>query len=388
MGLFNNFPWTNFHEVNLDWIIRQIKDLQTAMPAGLIGIPKGGTGADNAADARDNLGITAENIKMYSGLSQTIEQAMNIMAGNISDLDDALDYRIFKTVVPLGLSSGTAAISSIWTVMSAGDMLLCPPDEVLAGECPESYGSLWLVRSGGNSGCCLFIGKDHLYRKDFSSNYPQAGWEQVYGDADIIPITNGGTGADNASDALTNLGIDFSGTVLSVAGVGADPTGDVPLTAANLDVNYTLYTDITELGIPVGSTLSAVWTAIGANNAIVIFPSSQISDPPSANAGMIQMIKNNDASSGYILYFSKESGTYDQRMRLSGGSPSGTWENLVPVTLGGLATNFSVGISNTGNFYIRSTDTNGKIWQLSATSSGQLYFETNVGGTWTHVWTK
>lgn len=32
MGLFNNFPYTNFHELNLDWIIKQIEDLIEKYP--------------------------------------------------------------------------------------------------------------------------------------------------------------------------------------------------------------------------------------------------------------------------------------------------------------------------------------------------------------------
>lgn len=28
MGVFNNFPWTNFHELNLDWVIKTVKELQ------------------------------------------------------------------------------------------------------------------------------------------------------------------------------------------------------------------------------------------------------------------------------------------------------------------------------------------------------------------------
>ena len=27
MGFFNNFPYTNFHELNLDWIINQVRKL-------------------------------------------------------------------------------------------------------------------------------------------------------------------------------------------------------------------------------------------------------------------------------------------------------------------------------------------------------------------------
>lgn len=27
MGVFNNFPYTNIHELNLDWIIKKVKEL-------------------------------------------------------------------------------------------------------------------------------------------------------------------------------------------------------------------------------------------------------------------------------------------------------------------------------------------------------------------------
>lgn len=28
MGIFNNFPWTNFHEINLDWLLKKVKGLE------------------------------------------------------------------------------------------------------------------------------------------------------------------------------------------------------------------------------------------------------------------------------------------------------------------------------------------------------------------------
>ena len=27
MAIFDNFPWTNVHELNLDWIVKKIKEL-------------------------------------------------------------------------------------------------------------------------------------------------------------------------------------------------------------------------------------------------------------------------------------------------------------------------------------------------------------------------
>ena len=55
MPLYENFPYTNFHELNLDWLVKKVAKLEAAFPEGTVGIPKGGTGADNAAQARQNL---------------------------------------------------------------------------------------------------------------------------------------------------------------------------------------------------------------------------------------------------------------------------------------------------------------------------------------------
>lgn len=33
MGVFEQFPYTNFHDLNLDWILQKIKELQTELEA-------------------------------------------------------------------------------------------------------------------------------------------------------------------------------------------------------------------------------------------------------------------------------------------------------------------------------------------------------------------
>lgn len=347
MGLFDNFPWTNFHELNLDWIVKQIKEIQTALPEGLVGVIKGGTGADNPTDARANLGVYASEIDMAPDDSRVISLVMGYLEDQIEAVDGKVHYRIFKTVQDLNLTPGTVSLASTWTAMSAGDILICPPDELAPGACPESYGTLLLIRSGGNSGSCLFLGADHQYRMNFVSNYPSGSWEKVYTDSDIVPITNGGTGADNATDAIQNLGIDFSGTVLSVAHVGADLTGNVPLTASDLDVKLKLFTSITDLGLPSGSTLTAVWNILPANSRIV-FPQSEISNPPVNAAGVIDMCKTGpDHDLGWVFYYGQQDQTYQMYLN-SSGLPSGSW-NLLPTKRDNLTLTYVYGETLTSN---------------------------------------
>mgnify|MGYP007115355691 CR=1 FL=1 len=327
MPLYENFPYTNFHELNLDWLVERVQALEAAFPEGTIGIPKGGTGADNAAQARENLGISADNIPMTEGSTSTLAQEISRLEDNINSLAGDIKYRIFRVVTDLGLTSGTATLSSCWAAMSIGDILIAPPSEFAPGQVPENSGSVVIVRNAGTSGSLRFYGT-RTYEQPFSNNYPSGTWHTLLNDTDVIPVSQGGTGAATAAEARQNLGIDFSGTVLSVANVGADTAGNVPLTAADLDVKIKLYTSITDpdIGLPSGSTITAVWNAMPANSRVV-FPRSEVSDPPEDSAGVIDICKTGPNSNlGWILYHAQQESVGDYQMYLtSAGVPSGTW---------------------------------------------------------------
>ena len=351
MALFNNFPWTNFHELNLDWLLRKVAEMEQAFPEGTIGIPKGGTGATTAEGARQNLGVYGINIPLSALDSTTLDEAIQGVAEDVDDLQtalaNALNYKLFKSVESVGQIPGTATIGNVWTAMSTGEILLAPPDQFYPGECPETYGTLILIRSGGTSGYCLFAGADHMYKKTFSGNVPMAGWQQVFTDSDIIPIANGGTGADNAADAVTNLGIDFSGEVLSVAGVGANAQGDVPLTLSDLTI-----TSVSEINLTPGSV-----TAIQAFNAMPVgseafIPYSDISDPP-VSGGVVHLYKQG-AGAGYVELF--DSGKL-YVLDLTGND----WKDLTPSTTGTIAAIRTVTATipaGTGNRAYSTTDIN------------------------------
>lgn len=329
MPLYENFPYTNFHELNLDWLVERVAALEAAFPEGTIGIPKGGTGADNAAQARENLEIIAPNIPMSEGSSTTIDQEFNSVDAEISRLEDNLNslagdikYRIFRVVTDLGLTSGTATLSSCWAAMSIGDILIAPPSEFAAGQVPETSGSLIMVRDAGTSGSLRFYGS-RTYEQPFTNNYPSGTWHTLLNETDVIPVSQGGTGASTAAEARQNLGIDFSGTVLSVAGVGADTAGNVPLKLDNL-----VYNTLSELGMGSGSTLSAVWTAL-PDNSLLIANAADISDPPVNAGGSLEVYKGTSTVPGFIRFHGKESSTGDYAMYLNAaGDPSGTWKRI------------------------------------------------------------
>lgn len=320
MPLYENFPYTNFHELNLDWLVERVQALEAAFPEGTIGIVKGGTGATTAEGARENLGIIAPNIPIAEGSSSTLDQEISRLEDNINSLAGDIKYRIFRVVTDLGLTSGTTTLSSCWAAMSIGDILIAPPSEFAPGQVPENSGSVVLVRNASTSGSLRFYGA-RTYEQPFTNNYPSGTWNTILNNADVIPISQGGTGATTAAQARQNLGIDFSGTVLSVAGVGADTAGNVPLKLDNL-----VYNAISELGLASGSTLAAVWTAL-PDNSLLIANAAEISDPPVSDAGSLEVYKGTSTTPGFIRFHGKESNTGDYAMYLtSAGTPSGTWE--------------------------------------------------------------
>lgn len=322
MPLYENFPYTNFHELNLDWLVEKVASLEAAFPEGTIGIPKGGTGATTAEGARENLGIIAPNIPISEGSTSTLDQEISRLEDNINTLAGDVKYRIFRVVTDLGLTSGTATLPSCWAAMSIGDILIAPPSEFAPGQVPENSGSVVLVRDAGASGSLRFYGT-RTYEQPFTNNYPSGTWNQILNNTDVIPVNKGGTGATNAEQARQNLGIDFSGTVLSVAGIGADTSGNVPLKLENL-----VYNSLSELGLASGSTLSAVWTAM-PDNSLLIANASDISNPPVSAAGSLEVYKGTSTVPGFIRFHGKESSTGDYAMYLTAaGIPSGTWEEV------------------------------------------------------------
>lgn len=234
MGLFNNFPYTNFHELNLDWLVKKVKEISSQIPEGLIGISKGGTGADNAASARHNLEIYGNNIPLTALDNQTVEAAISGLTLSFIEFANDIQFRIFKSVTKAGQTQGTATVLGCWSGMTVSDMLVVPASDFAPSQVPEVSGTVIIVKQTATTGFVRFNG-DHSYIMKFSGGVPSGPWKQIYSSDDIIPIANGGTGASNAADAITNLGIDFSGEVLSVAGVGADSTGNVPLTPADIN---------------------------------------------------------------------------------------------------------------------------------------------------------
>lgn len=85
MGLFEHFPYVNFHELNVDWILRKLKSLEQRMDAAEARL--------DAAEARldvieaDIIDIRAEIVQIKNRLT-SLENRCTALEGRCSDLED------------------------------------------------------------------------------------------------------------------------------------------------------------------------------------------------------------------------------------------------------------------------------------------------------------
>lgn len=83
MSLFENFPYTNFHELNLDWIIKRIKELQDVKVESVNG--KQGT-----------VVLTGEDIPVDSNTGTKINTAIDALATLVGTFDTRITNKAEK----------------------------------------------------------------------------------------------------------------------------------------------------------------------------------------------------------------------------------------------------------------------------------------------------
>ena len=110
MGLFENFPYVNFHKINLDWILQKIKSLESAVAALAVRM----TAAEEDIDALEGRMDTAEaDIDALEGRMDTAEDDIDTLQTRMTDAEEELldhndriveleadNIRIWNTVSP------------------------------------------------------------------------------------------------------------------------------------------------------------------------------------------------------------------------------------------------------------------------------------------------
>lgn len=108
MGLFEHFPYTNFHDLNLDWIIKALKDL------------------DKKVDTIEERITEAAKVYVDARIKEFVDGPMQDMQNQINALDTEMDT--FQANVNKQFANYTAAtdkkIADFQTVVNAQIVLL------------------------------------------------------------------------------------------------------------------------------------------------------------------------------------------------------------------------------------------------------------------------
>lgn len=101
MALFNKFPWTNFHELNLDWVIDIAKKAADALPGVTAATDKANSAAElanhnavNASDAATRANIAAWKIDPLTATAETVHGASASVTVEDTNPGSAFHFKI------------------------------------------------------------------------------------------------------------------------------------------------------------------------------------------------------------------------------------------------------------------------------------------------------
>ena len=86
--MFNKYPYTDFHELNLDWILKEMKDLQAAME-GLLEKAIEEATANAKAYVDEQLAVIKSDFA-------TLQENFNALNANVSDLNNKFDAYVLN----------------------------------------------------------------------------------------------------------------------------------------------------------------------------------------------------------------------------------------------------------------------------------------------------
>ena len=287
MAFFNRFPYTNFHELNLDWILTKINEI--------IGTSLVKTVNNKSADADGNIELEASDIpnSILTVNNISPDSQGNLYVGTV---------RTVNGNAPDGSGNVNAG-----TVKSVNQ------------ETPDSSGNVLLV-AANIAGVVRRV----------NGTTPDA----TLGNVNVGTVKS----VNNTTpDSDGNVSLPTVAGVTSVNGVGADGDGNVQLTASDVgalsssDVEYTIYNSVDDIGLTVGSaTIVGAWSALTAPSILICprtdFPNTEL---PGDYAGIVQIIKTS-SSEGNIYFLANLSTVGDYRMFLDASNiPDGTWNHIM-----------------------------------------------------------
>ena len=255
MGLYNNFPYTDFHELNLDWIIKTVKDISEQwnsfnshvdadaynsvdpevsvtgdLQNGLtfnFGLPRGAQGVQGPPgnDGTNGVGIASATVDASGNFSITLTDTTVINLGNIKGPagQGLVILGEYATLAALQADHPTGSAGDAWLVGTGGSYTLYIWDTNLldwkdAGTIasPSPYVSTPAMDGIGSAGSSNDYAKgDHVHPSDTS--------KQDVLTTGTLTVDGNAIGGSGAMNLLS------SGNVKTVASQSLIGTGNVSL---------------------------------------------------------------------------------------------------------------------------------------------------------------
>lgn len=227
MGFFSNWPFSNLHNLNLDWIIEQVKKLTVVTDQiweRVKPIPGGDPSTITAAQAYNAASLAQDTADRASQSATTANTSINNHTANKNNPHEVTPQQI-GAEPQIGIldvsKGGTGANNPVAARASLGaraDFTILP------------------VSDGGTGSSTPAGARDAL-----GVNLANLG---AKADFDVLPVSQGGTGATNAAGARTALGA-FPST-------GGTLTGVMTISVATGDAMVKCNRTDTSKGIAVG----------------------------------------------------------------------------------------------------------------------------------------
>lgn len=231
MGFFSNWPFSNLHNINLDWLIEQVKKLTVVTDQiweRVKPIPGGDPSTITAAQAYNAASLAQDTADRASQSATTANTAINNHTANKNNPHDVTPQQIGAepAIGILDLSKGGTGADN--------------PASARASLGARADFTILPVSDGGTG-----------------SSTPEGARSAIgaKADFDILPVAQGGTGASNGADACANIGAKPNFSILPVAQGGTGATDTSGALAALEGLHYVNY-----------SNNASVDTYLGDNN--------------------------------------------------------------------------------------------------------------------------
>lgn len=145
---------------------------------------------------------------------------------------DDVQFKIYNSVEDLGLTSGSATLSGIWTAMPESSILVCSYVDIASGARPSSYGVLEIIKQTSGTGSIMWYGSGSNgadYRMKIVSSAPTGTWVNVtdsnsFTIEDVTVFSSTSINSGNYTSSTTSI-TKTGYTPISICGVSVSGTG-------------------------------------------------------------------------------------------------------------------------------------------------------------------